>query len=279
MARRSEAGRPTGRYRRFWRDHCVGACMPRLRRLAFVPLLLLFAAPEAASAATVLDTRVAACTPTTVFVPGAGVVDVALQGQKGDWDVELTDAKGREVAAGASPDAQEVASGVVHRGGRADAEGLRRNGHRRGHRHPRGDEDDDRAPQMVSVADPDAGRQGPARRARAGHERARRRQGARRPPARRRGPRRRCEKNGFTYKAVQAARPRPASAAAATLPSGRTSYRRLADYESELKALAAANPTLVRLFGSCRTRPSRAARCWGSRSPRTSPPTTASRAS
>jgi hypothetical protein len=53
-------------------------------------------------------------------------------------------------------------------------------------------------------------------------------------------------KNGFRWNTVQAA---PAtSAAAVALPSGRTSYRRLADYESELKALAAANPTLVRLF-------------------------------
>jgi hypothetical protein len=91
--------------------------MPRSRRLVFVPLLLLFAAPEAAAAATVLDTRVAPCAPTTVFVPGAGVVDVSLQGERGDWDVTLTDAKGREVAAGASPDAQEVASGVVTEAG------------------------------------------------------------------------------------------------------------------------------------------------------------------
>ena len=36
--------------------------------------------------------------------------------------------------------------------------------------------------------------------------------------------------------------------AATTLPSGRTSYRQLADYETEMKALADKNPGFVRLF-------------------------------
>jgi hypothetical protein len=39
-----------------------------------------------------------------------------------------------------------------------------------------------------------------------------------------------------------------ASAAQGDIPSGRTTYRVLADYESEMKALAAANPDLVQLF-------------------------------
>ena len=50
---------------------------------------------------------------------------------------------------------------------------------------------------------------------------------------------------GFTYTAAVAA-PRPRARAAA-LPSGRTlSYRRLADYGNEMKALALANPDLVK---------------------------------
>ena len=39
-----------------------------------------------------------------------------------------------------------------------------------------------------------------------------------------------------------------ARTAAAAIPSGRTSYRTLADYNAEMKALAEQNPTLVRLF-------------------------------
>src|SRR4051812_40905592 len=61
-------------------------------------------------------------------------------------------------------------------------------------------------------------------------------------------------KNGFTSHVLikdlvaKDARDAAAPAAATTLPSGHTSYRTLADYESELKALAAQNPGLVRLF-------------------------------
>ena len=48
--------------------------------------------------------------------------------------------------------------------------------------------------------------------------------------------------------AEQAARDRRRPAVATTLPSGRTSYRQLVDYETELKTLAAQNPGFVRLF-------------------------------
>ncbi len=41
---------------------------------------------------------------------------------------------------------------------------------------------------------------------------------------------------------------RPRAATAAAVPSGRTTYRHLADYEAELKALAAAHPGLVKLI-------------------------------
>jgi hypothetical protein len=50
---------------------------------------------------------------------------------------------------------------------------------------------------------------------------------------------------------AQEARDRAADArstAPTDLPSGRTQYRTLADYESEMKTLAQANPTLVKLI-------------------------------
>ena len=61
-------------------------------------------------------------------------------------------------------------------------------------------------------------------------------------------------------------------------PSGRTTYRHLADYQTDMKNLAEQNPTLVRPiqlpFKTWTAGPSR-----GSRSRRTPPPTTASRSS
>ena len=62
-----------------------------------------------------LDTRVT-CAPVTVYAPAAGRLDVSVAG-RGDWDVSLRDAAGRVVAAGASPDGVEVASGIVGEAG------------------------------------------------------------------------------------------------------------------------------------------------------------------
>ena len=59
-------------------------------------------------------------------------------------------------------------------------------------------------------------------------------------------------------------------------PSGRTSYRTLADYETELKALAAAEPDARAAVHAPEQDVRAAATCSASRSPRTSPPTTAS---
>src|SRR5215207_8030509 len=63
-----------------------------------------------------------------VLVQGAGEVQVRLTGGGGDWDVALFDASGNAVAAAASPDAQEVASGWVTGPGTLTLQACRRSG-------------------------------------------------------------------------------------------------------------------------------------------------------
>ena len=63
-----------------------------------------------------------------VRAPGPGTVKVALNGRSGDWDVAVFDATGRIVAADASPDAQESATGFVTRAGRLRVQACRRSG-------------------------------------------------------------------------------------------------------------------------------------------------------
>ncbi len=247
-----------------------------MRRLLFLPLFIVFAAPQAASAATVLDTRVAACKPATVYAPGPGQLDVSLAGERGDWDVELRDAAGRLVAAGASPDGREVASGIVQEAGALTLKACGGSGtaavtvtHTAMRPGP--------APELVSVNTPT--RADKARLAALGLDMTE--HGGIRSlgvvlhsdedRAALRGA-------GFTWQAVKTAAPAPAASAAGELPSGRTSYRTLADYETEMKTLATENPASSG-SSSSRTRPGRAVRSSASRSPRTSPPTTAARRS
>ena len=62
---------------------------------------------------------------------GPGSLEVRLAGDDGDWDVAVFDAAGSVLAADASPDAQEVASGFALKGGdraRAGVPALRRRG-------------------------------------------------------------------------------------------------------------------------------------------------------
>ena len=65
----------------------------------------------------------------SVNVPGPGAVTVKLTGGEGDgdWDVAVFDETGRALAADASPDAQEVALGYTA-GGRLDVQACRRSG-------------------------------------------------------------------------------------------------------------------------------------------------------
>ena len=214
-----------------------------MRRLAPLPLLLLLLAPSQAHAAKVLDTRVT-CAPVTVYAPSAGRLDVSVAG-RGDWDVVLRDAAGRVVAAGASPDGDEVASGIVREAGALTLRACGGSGTAAvtvSHAAVA-------APvkaQLVSVSTPtradkdrlvalglDMTEHGGVESLgvvlHGDEDRAALRDA------------------GFSWRAVQAA-PAVAASAVGVLPSGRTSYRTLADYESELKALAAANPSFVRLI-------------------------------
>jgi hypothetical protein len=202
-----------------------------------------------------------------VLVPGPGFVDVQMSGRGGDWDVALFDADGESIAAGASPDSQEVASGLARERSTLTLQACRRAGQTGAvavtvsHTRLTGDADEARAnaPQMVSVNTPtraDKDRlvaldldmtehggktalgvvlHGEADRAK-------------------------LRKAGFTWRVLErdliarSARDRAAdkrfaaAVAASDLPSGRTLYRELADYENEMKTLAEENPGLVRLI-------------------------------
>ena len=257
--------------------------MSRRLHLAAV-VAVLFAAPDAAGAATVLDTRLAASGTAAqachqalrpgapgvqtrvVLVQSAGQVEVRLAGGDGDWDVALFDGTGNAVAAAASPDSQEIATGWVLAPGTLTLQACRNSGTGAvqatvAHTPVTGDAAQARAdaPQLVSVRTP----------TRAAKDRlvalgldmtehgGRDALGVVLHGAK---DRQTLRENGFTWRVLvrdlvakgvrdRAADARFAATAAATdLPSGRTSYRTLADYESEMKTLAAQNPTLVRLI-------------------------------
>ena len=69
-----------------------------------------------------------ACVTRAVLVPSAAAGQVRLDGGSGDWDVALFDAAGHAVAAAASPDAQEVASGWALEPGTLTLQACRRAG-------------------------------------------------------------------------------------------------------------------------------------------------------
>jgi hypothetical protein len=61
-----------------------------------------------------------------VALSGPGSLEVRLDGAEGDWDVAVFDAAGTLLAADASPDAQEVASGFAVKGGVVHVQACRR---------------------------------------------------------------------------------------------------------------------------------------------------------
>ena len=63
-----------------------------------------------------------------VTLSGPGSLEVRLDGRQGDWDVAVFDAAGKVLAADASPDAQEVASGFALKGGVVHVQACRRSG-------------------------------------------------------------------------------------------------------------------------------------------------------
>ena len=85
-----------------------------MRPLSLLPLVLVLAVPDVASAA---------CVTKDVSVAGPSRIDARLDGTRGDWDLTVR-AAGREIAGGASPDAHEVASGYVAQAGAVTVQGC-----------------------------------------------------------------------------------------------------------------------------------------------------------
>ena len=202
---------------------------------------------------------------------GPGSLEVRLAGDDGDWDVAVFDAAGSVLAADASPDAQEVASGFALKGGTVHVQACRRSGDaasvpatlEHSAIAPGAAEAAKQSrPQLVDVITPTAEQKqrladlgldmtehggeeslgvvlhGPEDEA----------------ALRKAGLRWTVEVDDLVAQ-DRAARTSERGAAAATpgarasaLPSGRERYRTLADYNAELKDLAAKNPNLVKLF-------------------------------
>ena len=216
-----------------------------------------------------------------VRLSGPGSLEVRLDGDEGDWDVAVFDAAGTVLAADASPDAQEVASGFALKGGVVHVQACRRSGGaasvpatlEHSAIAPGATEAAKAAkPKLIDVITPTKEQKqrllalgldmtehggeeslgvvlhGPD------DEAALRKAGLRWTvevgdlvardaadrAAERRAARAVASRGGGTANGVRAQ--------AAAIPSGRTSYRTLADYNAELKDLAAKNPNLVKLF-------------------------------
>ncbi len=168
------------------------------------------------------------------------------------------------VAGGGSPDGQEIAQGWTLAPGTLTVQACRRSGTGAAelsvaHEPLVGDAAQARAnaPQLVSVEHADARGQGPARRARRRHDRARRQDRPGCGPPRRRGRRQAARRRlhaGACWSTTSCAETARAKTAATPAVAHRrcraaaTSYRKLVDYETELKTLAAENPGLVRLI-------------------------------
>jgi hypothetical protein len=204
--------------------------------------------------------------------PADGFVGARLDGPRhADWDLALV-AGGRVLNAGAGPSADEVADARVRRGQRVTAQVCRRSG--------RGAAGTIHVRWVRADLSPDRGRGHRLRLVRVplGSAAAQARLAALRldttdHPARAyqdvllhsRADERRLRAAGFSFsvrvadvlrrdranRRVErlAGRSRTArAAAAAAIPSGRTSYRTLPEHELEMKTLALANPGLVRTF-------------------------------
>jgi len=202
---------------------------------------------------------------------GPGSLEVRLAGDEGDWDVAVFDAAGRVRAADASPDAQEVASGFALTGGTVHVQACRRSGdsasvpatlQHSGIAPGAAEAAKADPPQLVDVITPtreqkqrltdlglDLTEHGGEESLGvvlhgAGDEAALRKAGLRWtvkvPDLVAQDAGARTSERRFAA--------RTAGARASALPSGRERYRTLADYNAELKDLAAKNPSLVKLF-------------------------------
>jgi hypothetical protein len=202
----------------------------------------------------------------TLSAPGPGTITVKLDGDDGDWDVAVFDDSGNALAADASPDAQEVATGYTS-GGTLHMQACRRSGGTAsvpaslqftGVRQAAIDKAKANPPQLISVITPTKERKdellalgldmtehgGKATLGVVLHgkedEAALRKAGFRWrvlvPDLIRQSIEQRAGDRRFAARAARSA-----------FPSGRTTYRVLADYNAEMKTLAQQNPDLVRL--------------------------------
>jgi hypothetical protein len=192
--------------------------------------------------------------------PARGLVSVRLR-SGGDWDLGVFGARGRLVAGSASFGGNELASGFVRRGERLTVQACRYRGDAPSARVAIGFT---RIPRQrverISVLDVVAPRQADRRRLQTLGVDLTERADADSVEvlARGREDLRRLRRAGFgfrvrvrdlaAYTRAQAQRRsgRARASAAPKLPSGRTSYRRLPDYELELKRLAMQYPSLTR---------------------------------
>ena len=203
----------------------------------------------------------------SVDVAGPGKVTVELAGHRGDWDVAVFDAAGRAIAADASPDAQEVAVGYAPAAGTLRVQACRRSGgaasvpatlEHAGLRDGALKLAKRNAPKLVSVMTPTRAHKdqllalGLDMTEHGGSESL---------GVVLHGPDDEAAllKAGLRWRVLvedlvaqshrqRLAESRVPDAVASQFPSGRTTYRTLADYNTELKDLADANPGLVRLF-------------------------------
>jgi hypothetical protein len=200
--------------------------------------------------------------------PGLGAVTARLRGARGDWDLALFDAAtGRRVAGSAASGREELAQGFVVRRTRLIAQACRRSGRVARARLTVEVEalDPGRAQRisLVRVSVPNAARRseltalgldltehgGPGfvEVVLHGADDARRLRGANFSFAEVIADLGRRSRRDRVAERRAAARAASMGARAAALPSGRgASYRRLADYSQEMKALAAGNPGLVK---------------------------------
>jgi hypothetical protein len=250
-------------------------------------LIAVLVAPAAAGAATTLADRAITADGALTGVcqarvlpsgPGVSVRHVtaaetgllrATIGARGDWDLAVFDARsGRLVAAGAAPAGPELAEGFVARGEQLVLQACRRAGagtqaRLRAATIALAPQAAGAAEQVVTVAAPTPaarsrvqelgldpaeggnrngvdvvlhGAQDAATLARAGFTWT-----VKAPDLRRQAAQNAVADARFASRAHT-------RAAGTAVPSGRTAYRHLADYEAEMKALAAAHPGLVKLI-------------------------------
>ena len=238
----------------------MSSIRPALVLAVFLALCATAAAAPAATRLTVSRAVDRNCMERAVSAPGTaalpfraqtgGYLTARLWAAGGDWDLAVFRRDGRLAAASAYRGAREVASGFVRRGERLTLVACRRSGRASSARVEIAVRRSDALRRLVTpvrVATPSAAAR--ERLERLGLDVAEH-GGAPNATVLLHGPadRRKLRASGFAYDRIPGPRARAAvRASAAALPSGRTgTYRRLSAYGLEMKALATANPDLVK---------------------------------